>query len=160
MCTLASARSKPTSDAAQSLETVPPTSIGALVIKTNLKVGLAVAAAIAVLLLVFAVRGCSVGGDQHQEQHHSVIEEGDQLVFVLEQVTKTIDQDLLLRQMPVFCGSRHVVFVSLDEEEPEGVKVIQAAGIKPPLMALYRKKQLVKASAWPGTVNDVEAFCK
>lgn len=114
-----------------------------------------------VVLGMVLSRGCASHAAPDGD-HQTVVDYSDvSLVFVSEKKTPTIDQDLLMRMVPGIVADHKLKdYLWLDEEEEQGVKVAALAGVKPPLVALVRNKEVLRAQPWPTPDKPLLEFLK
>lgn len=97
---------------------------------------------------------------QEGRQKPAPVKSGGTLLFIHERQGLSIDQDLLLRNMPEYVSKQKLDgFRSLDEETPGIETVIEFAkskNINPPCVVYVDGDQnLVSAIPWPDNINDL-----
>ena len=128
----------------------------------------AIVGGLVALLLVgglVAVRGCSAdrGHDKHQQTEPR--EPGGILILVCDKQYPKLEQDLLVRELPAFCKAHDLEgYRWLDDREEQGLLAIEQAGklnVPPPFVAhVGKNKRMLRATAWPANVNELEKWLR
>jgi hypothetical protein len=89
---------------------------------------------------------------------------GSLVLMVFESGSKTVDQDLILRDMRTYCERFKMSgFLRLDDEMEEAVPFNAAAkakGIEFPYIALLKNKKTIRIAKFPANTTELEAFLK
>lgn len=137
--------------------------------------------AVALLAIVLAVLlwdriggdGQRVPDDKKQDRQERVEPQppapkiaGKTLIFVHERNPQPIEHDLLLREMPKFCGDRKLQFRALDDDDttepvPAIVAWAKGKGVEPPFALLTgQDDKPLRVIPWPADQSKLEDLFK
>jgi hypothetical protein len=88
------------------------------------------------------------------------------LIFIHERNPQPIEHDLLLRELPAFCGDSKLQFRSLDDDisdapVPDLLAWAKTKGVSPPLVIVTDEQDRpAKVTSWPESIEKLEAWLR